>query len=443
MKKGLVFLLLAALVFSPVFAGGSSESSDSGKDQLLWLYESATAEHEQHLRTDLIEVVNSRADDYEFEIRFDPNYDQNVRTQLLAGAGPDLVLTAGPSYVQELAKEGYLYSLDEFAAQYGWNDILFPMMLDLGSVDGHLYALPKTYESMVIFYNKTLFDEHGWSIPETWEEFDALCQEIKDAGVIPLVNGNSSWRPTNEHLVTYFFNHIAGPDKIYQALNDEIPWTDEAFVEAMDELVHFFNDYYSPDYFSYADEDCLAVIADGSVAMYISGTWNFQRMDEFFGETGQDWDWAPIPVKEGLEYPLYAIGVGATLSINQKTARPDAVAELLNTLFTDKAVQVQLNVDWPGEWILPINTLNREDFGDKIDARFAACIDEMSDAINAGKFGYVTWTFWPEKTDQYIWEQVENVFLGNMSSIEYLEGLDAAFQADYDVGNSLPVPSSV
>ena len=81
MKKGLVFLLLAALVFSPVFAGGSSESSDSGKDQLLWLYESATAEHEQHLRTDLIEVVNSRADDYEFEIRFDPNYDQNVRTQ--------------------------------------------------------------------------------------------------------------------------------------------------------------------------------------------------------------------------------------------------------------------------------------------------------------------------------------------------------------------------
>lgn len=97
MKKGLVFLLLAALVFSPVFAGGSSESSDSGKDQLLWLYESATAEHEQHLRTDLIEVVNSRADDYEFEIRFDPNYDQNVRTQLLAGAGPDLVLTAGPT----------------------------------------------------------------------------------------------------------------------------------------------------------------------------------------------------------------------------------------------------------------------------------------------------------------------------------------------------------
>ena len=405
MKKGLVFLLLAALVFSPVFAGGSSESSDSGKDQLLWLYESATAEHEQHLRTDLIEVVNSRADDYEFEIRFDPNYDQNVRTQLLAGAGPDLVLTAGPSYVQELAKEGYLYSLDEFAAQYGWNDILFPMMLDLGSVDGHLYALPKTYESMVIFYNKTLFDEHGWTIPETWEEFDALCQE------------------SNDELLAMLAEARSYPD-IQAVAHSEIRLRERLTALALVKTL-------------------FAVIADGSVAMYISGTWNFQRMDEFFGETGQDWDWAPIPVKEGLEYPLYAIGVGATLSINQKTARPDAVAELLNTLFTDKAVQVQLNVDWPGEWILPINTLNREDFGDKIDARFAACIDEMSDAINAGKFGYVTWTFWPEKTDQYIWEQVENVFLGNMSSIEYLEGLDAAFQADYDAGNSLPVPSSV
>ena len=59
MKKGLVFLLLAALVFSPVFAGGSSESSDSGKDQLLWLYESAAADHEQHLRTDLRDTTGA------------------------------------------------------------------------------------------------------------------------------------------------------------------------------------------------------------------------------------------------------------------------------------------------------------------------------------------------------------------------------------------------
>ena len=67
----------------------------------------------------------------------------------------------------------------------------------------------------------------------------------------------------------------------------------------------------------------------------------------------------------------------------------------------------------------------------------------MSDAINAGKFGYVTWTFWPEKTDQYIWEEVEKVFLQTLSVEDYLAGLDAAFQEDYDAGNSLPVPEHV
>ncbi|WP_320128688.1 extracellular solute-binding protein [uncultured Sphaerochaeta sp.] len=445
MKRFMAILSCLLLLTGVGFANGSQEkNSDSKtsekKDNVFWLYETTTPEHEQHLRKDLIDVVNSRAKDYEVTIRFDANYDQNLRTAMLSGTGPDLVQTAGPSYVQEFANEGYLYPLDDFAKSYGWDKTLFPMMLQLGTIDGHLYALPKTYETMVLFYNKTMFEKYGWEIPKTWADYEKLCSEIKAKGITPIVSGNANWRPTNEHYVTIFFNHIAGPENIRKALEGKLPWTSPCFVNATETLKRFFSEYFTPDYFSYSDEDSLSVLASGEAAMYPSGTWNFQRIDNFFKETGEEWDWAPLPSAADVPYPLYELGIGATLSINAKSKRPDAVAQLLNTLFSDKQVIVNLNADWPGEWNLPINTLNRKDFGDRIDPRYARCIDEIGDAVNAGQYGYTTWTFWPEKTDQLLWNSIEKVFLGTMSVQDYLQGLDSAFQADLKAGTVPKLP---
>ena len=34
-----------------------------------------------------------------------------------------------------------------------------------------------------------MFEEHGWEIPETWEELTALCDTIKAEGVTPFYFG--------------------------------------------------------------------------------------------------------------------------------------------------------------------------------------------------------------------------------------------------------------
>ena len=35
-----------------------------------------------------------------------------------------------------------------------------------------LYSIPKNYETMIYFYNKTLFEENGWSVPNNLEEVE-------------------------------------------------------------------------------------------------------------------------------------------------------------------------------------------------------------------------------------------------------------------------------
>ena len=129
-----------------------------------------------------------------------------------------------------MAHAGQLLALDDYAAKLGWNERILPVLLALGRYNGKLYALPKTYETLGLFYNKTLFDANGWSAPKTIAELETLADAMKAKKIVPFGAGNADWRPTNEHYVSLVLNSVAGPENFYKALKGEIPWTSEPFL---------------------------------------------------------------------------------------------------------------------------------------------------------------------------------------------------------------------
>lgn len=42
-----------------------------------------------------------------------------------------------------------------------------------------LYSVPFAKSTEAMFYNKTKFDNNGWSVPQTWDEMWSLCREIR------------------------------------------------------------------------------------------------------------------------------------------------------------------------------------------------------------------------------------------------------------------------
>ena len=86
-----------------------------------------------------------------------------TRTAVAGGGGPDVVITPGPSFAFELAQAGLLLPLTDFVERLGWNDFFVPWALSLGEVNGELFSLPTELETIVLYYNKTLFEDHGWS----------------------------------------------------------------------------------------------------------------------------------------------------------------------------------------------------------------------------------------------------------------------------------------
>lgn len=62
--------------------------------------------------------------------------------------------------------------------------------------DDKMYTLPISKSTEVLYYNKTFFDKNGLTVPTTWEEMKAVCEQIKtiEPTCIPLgYDSEANW----------------------------------------------------------------------------------------------------------------------------------------------------------------------------------------------------------------------------------------------------------
>ncbi|PZV36581.1 ABC transporter substrate-binding protein [Mesorhizobium kowhaii] len=424
---------LAALPLLPRLA-----FADDKKPVGFW-YESASPENQDELKTLLVDPFNAAhpQDDLSIDFR-GSDLDKQLRIAMLSGSGPDVVFTAGPSYVASMAEAGQLLPLDDYAAKLGWNDRLLPLFMELGKYDGKLYALAKTYETLGLFYNKTLFDKNGWKAPTTIAELEALADEMKGKGLVPFGSGNADWRPANEHHVSIVLNSVAGPENVYKALTGAIPWTDPSILAAIDKLDEWWQKgYFGPNYFSLTLEQAFAQVATGQAGMAPSGTWSFTNIPTYFPTNNAEAAFVGFPSTNGP--PVYALGIGSTLSINAKSENADGAAAVLDYMFSDKFYSA-MNSVWQGEWNLPLKDLSAVKLSDKVLPLYTEAMKNLSAAVGAGQYGYTTWTFLPPATDTYLVSGMEEVWLKKLTSKDYLKKLDDTFKQEKDAGKVPAIP---
>ena len=390
----------------------------------------------------VVDPFNEQSDTVFVEVTYQPDAWQSIRTALAGGAGPDIVDTPGPSFVYELVQAGQLLALDEFVPEFGWDELFVPWALSLGEVEGELYSIADELETLILYYNSTLFAEKGWEPPTTIDEMYALAAKIADDDVIPFSHGNADWRPANEWFVGEWLNHVAGPDKVYEALTGKRPWTDPDFVRAIELLDEAQQKGWFMGglefYYTTGWDDYIIALVTGEAAMKVEGTWvagalTEQLEAEDYGDN--DWDWVPMPSTSGEA--IFDVGMGHTWSVNKDVENPRAAAEFL-TYFFSPEVQARRFRECdlvPGPVRLEADTL------EGIDSRMAEMIVALVEASDAGNYGYTTWTFWPPKSDVYIYEEIERVWAGEITAKEYLAGLQAIFEEEFAAGEIPPIPT--
>lgn len=137
--------------------------------------------------------------EYRFKIRANSRMFDTLKTELNTDVCPsDIVLVANYDYLN-LATNG---KLEELSSVY---DSVIPgntkTVIDVTSTEQYqkiligenkdrVYGIPwqDSYCSGFI-YNKKMFEENNWSIPNTMDEFFELCDKMGEKGITPLVYG--------------------------------------------------------------------------------------------------------------------------------------------------------------------------------------------------------------------------------------------------------------
>ena len=411
------------------------------QDRVSWWYEQATPDQQKLISENIVEPFNKANPDYNLVVDYRGNeLDKQLRVAMLSGNGPDVVYTPGPSYVAPMAQSGQLMALDDYAAKYGWNDRVLQAFLEMGRYNGKLYALPKTYETLGLFYNKTLFEEKGWEAPTSLDELEALADKMLAEGITPFAAGNADWRGTNEWFVTMALNAVAGPDNLNKALRGEMPWTAEPFVAAIDRLNSWWEKgYFGKNYFSMqGSEQAADMMASGRAGMMPTGTWQFQNVATYSRKDNSEAGFVGFPSAEGA--PVFPLGVGSTFSIAEKAKDPDGAAAVINFVFSPE-VYGSMNSAWQGEWNIPLKDISNVKMADDVSPLFTDTMKSLAASVNDGNYGYTTWTFLPPATDSYLINGIEEVWLDKIDTEAFLNKLNDTFEKEFKDGKAPAVPA--
>ncbi|MBC8010473.1 MAG: extracellular solute-binding protein, partial [Burkholderiales bacterium] len=248
----------------------------------------------------------------------DPRINDQVRTRVMAGEYPDA--TDAVLLYPRLIEAGRL--LDLSAALDGpnwegdarWRDTFRPGVLDRWSLPasattgslltGNLltgsagilpasdsvptvptaptasavYGLPFAHAIWTIFYDKALFRRHGWTVPRTWDEFFALCESMKAAGVAPLSLPGVTMRYGDAILRAAHYN-LVGPEN-YTAYLALAPGArdDPRFIRAAEVLRRVSTRHLVRGWEGMTHTAAQLAFIEGRCAMTLSASWFANEM---------------------------------------------------------------------------------------------------------------------------------------------------------------------
>ncbi|MEG0765055.1 MAG: ABC transporter substrate-binding protein, partial [Pseudoflavonifractor sp.] len=219
--------------------------------------------------------------------------------------------------------------------------------LDKVSKDGKLYYLPGPSQIRGIVYNKTLFREHGWTVPKDFEGFLDLCDQIEAAGIRSLQLGLGNAEVLDTAFVGYSLSTCMSAPADLQWLSDFdqgkasfLPHAAPAldtFQTLIDRKVLQPGDLN----LTYADRENMlfsrqCAMVEDSVLVARMGMIRNGCTDEFglmpFFNPGPDSDWARL-------YPVCYIGANKHLSEPANKGKYDLVLRLLDYISSPEGQQ--------------------------------------------------------------------------------------------------------
>ncbi len=187
-KKLTALCLCAAMLLSVTACGGTPgpDGGGSGEEEAAALN---ILEINNNYFRNFTQVIKNSVPDIPLNMEYysGSNPSGYITQKLASQDPPDIVYFT--NQLSDEFQQKYLLDLSGYDFLQNYN----LSILNQRDVDGAVYSVPANYSIICMMYNKTLFEEHGWEVPETHSELVALCRQIRqeEPGLIPITHSGS------------------------------------------------------------------------------------------------------------------------------------------------------------------------------------------------------------------------------------------------------------
>lgn len=336
-SRAAVSLLTAAAISASVFLSGCS--GDSGKDGVTTVTMLQYKPEAVKAFEEIEQLFNETHDDIQLKIE-SPNEAMTVlKTRLIREDYPDIVGIGGDMNYSNFLDADMFEDISDIEIIDTINPAYLKTEkeLELLPKEG-VYALPYAANAAGILYNKDMFEQNGWEIPETWSEFIALCEEIKKSGTDPLYLGyKDTWTclaPWNALAVGL------APSDVCSSVNAGRTTFAAEYAEVADKIKVLL-DYTEPNPYAYSYNDACTAFARGQSAMYPIGSYAVPQILSV--NPDMNIDSFTFPANENEQDNVLNSGIDLHFSVMKGTKNKEAVYEVLRFLFNDETVQIYLD----------------------------------------------------------------------------------------------------
>lgn len=335
-KTARSLLLLAAFSSTLLLQGCASGESSDGKVHITMIqYKPEAVKAFEKIE----ERFNAAHDDIYLDIE-SPNEAMTVlKTRLIREDYPDIVGIGGDINYSNFLDAELFADISDLDVVSDIKPAYLQIDKDLEFIPQEgVYALPYAANAAGILYNKDMFDENGWEIPQTWSEFISLCDTIKSTGTNPLYLGyKDTWTclaPWNALAVGL------APSDVCSRVNSGDTTFKAEYAEVA-EKIKVLLDYAEPNPYAYSYNDACTAFARGESAMYPIGSYAVPQILSV--NPDMNIDSFTFPANDNEEDNVLNSGIDLQFSVMKESKNKEAAYEVLRFLFENETVRIYLD----------------------------------------------------------------------------------------------------
>jgi multiple sugar transport system substrate-binding protein len=326
-------LLGVTLILTISACGGGNESgatSDGGQEKVTLSY-AAWDVNQKPVMEDLAKEFTRTHPNIAINVQLTPwaDYWTKLKAAATGGAAPDAFWMNGPNF-QLYASNGVIRPIEEQV-----DTSVYPKpLVDLYTLDGKLYGLPKDMDTVGVWYNKELFDAKKLDYPAddwTWADFQSAAAKLTDPakGVYGIGAPLTSLQEYQYNTIAQAGGYVISPD------GKKSGYDDPKTIAGLRFWTDLIKNKQSPDLKTMTDTTPLQLFEAGKTAMYWGGSWN---VAEFSANayTKDKVDVAPLPKGEKQATIIH----GVANVVSAKSEHPEQAWEFVKFLGSKEAADI-------------------------------------------------------------------------------------------------------